>query len=192
MIFDASLAKEYLVVAKGLGVEINLSKSIVSPSEPLFEFAKRTCWFEKDLSPIPFRLLLGNALADKVGQFLSLSSRALLTSTSLLLRIFTRFGSTNLSVREVGNPILSILGALAFKGLLPHRWLVESLIAPDEEFDFESASFQLPLVSSLKLILGFMPMLALGYKGDVARDKESILSQYPFSQREVREEIYDD
>lgn len=176
-------------MAKGLGVEINLFKSISSIDKPIFEFAKRTCWAEKDLSPIPMRLLLGTSLADKVGQFLSLSSRGLLTSISLLLRIFSRFGSTKLLLKEVGNPVLAALGALSFKGMLPHRLLVESLIVPDEEFDFESASFQMPLVSSLKLILELVPGLMKVNEGKISWSSDS---SYPFSGRETREEIYDD
>jgi hypothetical protein len=42
VIFDTSLANSYLEVMKQLGLEINLSKSIVSHNKPVFEFAKRT------------------------------------------------------------------------------------------------------------------------------------------------------
>lgn len=42
VIFDSKLADTYLKVMKELGMEINLSKSIVSPDRPVFEFAKRT------------------------------------------------------------------------------------------------------------------------------------------------------
>jgi hypothetical protein len=42
VIFDTDLANSYLEVMKQLGLEINLSKSIVSHKKPVFEFAKRT------------------------------------------------------------------------------------------------------------------------------------------------------
>jgi hypothetical protein len=43
VIFDADVAREYLIIMEVLGCEINLHKSIVSPNRPVFEFAKRTC-----------------------------------------------------------------------------------------------------------------------------------------------------
>lgn len=43
VIFDPQLAEEYLRIMADLGCEINLHKSIVSHSRPVFEFAKRTC-----------------------------------------------------------------------------------------------------------------------------------------------------
>lgn len=42
VIFDTDLANSYLEVMKQLGLEINLSKSIISHNKPTFEFAKRT------------------------------------------------------------------------------------------------------------------------------------------------------
>jgi hypothetical protein len=43
VIFDADVAREYLKIMEVLGCEINLHKSIRSPNNPVFEFAKRTC-----------------------------------------------------------------------------------------------------------------------------------------------------
>jgi hypothetical protein len=43
VIFDADVAAKYLQIMAVLGCEINLNKSIVSTSRPVFEFAKRTC-----------------------------------------------------------------------------------------------------------------------------------------------------
>jgi len=43
VIFNRQIADQYLLIMAELGCEINLSKSIVSHSRPVFEFAKRTC-----------------------------------------------------------------------------------------------------------------------------------------------------
>jgi hypothetical protein len=68
-IWDVKVAKQYLHICKQLGVEINLAKSIVSHqrrishgllSQTAVEFAKRTLLGKMDISPFPFKLLLGN------------------------------------------------------------------------------------------------------------------------------------
>jgi len=56
---------------EGLGVEINLSKSIVSPSNPVFEFAKRTIVSGANVSSISFQQVMsqssiGSRVADSV------------------------------------------------------------------------------------------------------------------------------
>lgn len=51
IITDISLAKAYLRLLKMLGMEVNLSKSIVSSNRTL-EFAKRTFVLGRDVSPI--------------------------------------------------------------------------------------------------------------------------------------------
>lgn len=66
VIFDASLADKYLEVMKELGMEINLSKSIVSPKLPVFEFAKRTVWGDDLVSGITY---------SQINSCTSLSSR---------------------------------------------------------------------------------------------------------------------
>jgi len=178
-----------------LGVEINLTKSIVSPSKPVFEFAKRTFNSGNDVSPIPFKQLLGHSLSDRVGQYLAFSTRGLLTNMSLLRRVLSRFGSLKLSMREFANPILASLGALTSQKLLPHRWLVESLIVPSEEFDLDQAPMEVPLISSLKLILDVNPVLAKVFRGasDPSLIKEELAKlKYPWSHEDIRKEIYED
>jgi len=178
VVFDSELADFYLQVMKSLGVEINLTKSIVSKDKPIFEFAKRTFNFGTDVSPIPFKQLLGYSLADRVSQFLAYSSRGLLNNMSLLRRVLSRFGSLQISNKDFANPILASLGALASMKLLPHRWLVESLIVPSDEFDFDQAQLEVPLISSLKLILDINPILAKVTQGasDPLEIKEELAS----------------
>lgn len=175
---------------KLLGVEINLSKSIVSPSKPIFEFAKRTFNNGIDVSPIPFKQLLGSSLSDRVSQFLAYSTRGLLTDLSLLRRVLSRFGSLKLSQRELLNPILANLGVLVENKLMPHCWLVESLIIPSEVFDPEEQTHQeVPLISSLKLILEYNPIIKKKFQGEPVSESD-LRIPYPFSKESIRREIY--
>jgi hypothetical protein len=178
-IFNHSLASKYLEVCKWLGVDINITKSIVSPNKPVFEFAKRTYFGETDVSPVPLKQLLSNSLGDRIGQFLDYSDRGLVPSISVLVRLISRFGGLKRSQKDLFNPILAILGVLNSKSLIPHRWLVESVIAPSESFDLSSKDLKVPLLSSLKLILK-------------STQQELDKAKYPWSHEEVRKEIYDD
>jgi len=60
VLFDKDVADQYLLLCKQLGVEINLSKSVIAKSKPVVEFAKRTSINGVDVSPLPFKELLSN------------------------------------------------------------------------------------------------------------------------------------
>jgi len=179
-IFNPLLASKYLEVCKWLGVDINITKSIVSPSKPVFEFAKRTFNGKFDVSPVPLKQLLSISLGDRIGQFLDYSNRGMIPSVSVLVRLISRFGGLKRTQKDLFNPILAILGVLNSKNLIPHRWLVESIIAPSESFDLSSKDLKVPLLSSLKLILK-----------STNQDLEKV-TEYPWSHEEIRKEIYDD
>nr|UPW42279.1 MAG: putative RNA dependent RNA polymerase [Xisha Islands farmland mitovirus 2] len=182
-IFDPALANCYLDVCKILGVEINLTKSISSPNKPVFEFAKRTYNGPNDVSPIPFKQLLNYSIADLIGWYLSYSKKGMITSVPVLLRLIHKFGENNKFDKFIVHPLLAILGVLASKEVIPHRWLVESLVDPkDEDFDFDESSLKIPLVSSIKVVMD----------GATKIREESKIESYPWSQREIREEFYDD
>lgn len=53
VIFDRSVASQYLILMKDLGVGINLVKSVISTRA--FEFAKRIITLESDCSPVSFK-----------------------------------------------------------------------------------------------------------------------------------------
>jgi len=54
VIWDQTVASVYLTIMRDLGLEINLSKSIVSHNGTAFEFAKRVFINGKDVTPISF------------------------------------------------------------------------------------------------------------------------------------------
>jgi hypothetical protein len=56
VIAHKAVADAYLVVARDLGVEINLDKSLISHTGVL-EFAKRLFASSEDISPVPYKLL---------------------------------------------------------------------------------------------------------------------------------------
>lgn len=55
------MANCYLSLAKSMGVEINLKKSIVAPSRPVVEFAKRTAVKGVDVSALSFKDFVMNS-----------------------------------------------------------------------------------------------------------------------------------
>ncbi|UBZ25882.1 RNA-dependent RNA polymerase [Fusarium mangiferae mitovirus 3] len=66
VIFDTDLADSYLMVMKQLGLEINMSKSIVSHNRPSFEFAKRT---------FSYGNLVSGITLSQINSCISISSR---------------------------------------------------------------------------------------------------------------------
>jgi len=176
-----------------LGVSINLSKSIVSPSKPVFEFAKRTCIGDTNVSPIPFPQLLSNTLADRIGSFLLYSQRGLFQSISSILTSLARSGNSHIKyLPDVRLPVLATLGTYVTKNIIPHRWLVESLVDPDDdEFEFDSVrNLKVPIMRSCKLIQEIITKVIP--RGDNLINDENHSLSYPFSNEETRKEIYDD
>jgi hypothetical protein len=170
------------VLCEELGVTINLSKSIVSPNLPVFEFAKRTCIGETNVSPIAFSQLLSSSLGERVGTFFNLVERGIITTCSSILTSISRDGSSLASYKNkmVITPVLAILGALCKQHRLPHRWLFESLVDPkDDEFDFSNNHLRVPINDSCKLIQKIVTTNCLP-------------DSYPFSNEEVRSEMYSD
>lgn len=182
VVFDSELAQRYLEVTKELGVTINLSKSIVSPNLPVFEFAKRTCIGEMNVSPIAFSQLLSSSLGERVGTFFNLVERGIITTCSTILTSISRDGSSLASYKNkmVITPVLAILGALCKQHKIPHRWLFESLVDPhNDEFDFSNDSLRIPINDSCKLIQRVVTT-------------NSLPDSYPFSNEDVRSEMYSD
>jgi len=67
VIFNAEIAEQYLKVCSGLGIGINLSKSLVSVNSPVFEFAKRFGVNSFDASAVSWKQLYGqNSLRGRI------------------------------------------------------------------------------------------------------------------------------
>lgn len=58
VIFDTLVAKEYLFIMKGIGLEINLSKSVCSPNGGVVEFAKKTYLNGENISALPWKAVI--------------------------------------------------------------------------------------------------------------------------------------
>jgi hypothetical protein len=59
-LFDKDIADAYLYLCKELGLDINMSKSIIAVNKPVLEFAKRTSVNGCDVSALPFKELLSS------------------------------------------------------------------------------------------------------------------------------------
>lgn len=91
------------------------------------------------------------------------------------------------------NPILASLGVAVQNELIPHRWLVESLIVPSDTFDLEEAGSkrEIPLISSLNLILVLNPIFKCKFLGlDINENIKQL--RYPWSKEDLRQEVYED
>jgi hypothetical protein len=60
VLFEKDVADRYLTLCKQIGVEINLSKSIIAESLPVVEFAKRTSIKGVDVSALSFKEMLSS------------------------------------------------------------------------------------------------------------------------------------
>jgi hypothetical protein len=60
VIFDDKVAQSYLTLCKGLGVEINLTKSVIAKGKAVVEFAKRTGLNGYDVSALSFKEMISN------------------------------------------------------------------------------------------------------------------------------------
>jgi hypothetical protein len=184
VVFDCVLADKYLEISRILGVEINLNKSISSPSKPVFEFAKRTCVGKTNVSPIPIKQLLSNTrLSERCMNFITFLERGLIKSRSLMGVALSKFGSWQLinKDQEIKTPLLAILGILHSKNVISHRWLVESLIDPKKDIE-NLNDFRIPREQVIKLIKEYGWSLS----------DPSLKLSYPYSKEEERKEIYDD
>jgi len=110
VIFDIELAEEYLKITKELGMDINLSKSIVSPNLATFEFAKRTILNGINVSAISVKQLIDRSLPSRMNNILFFSKLGLVSNNIVLANLMTRFGFK--SFKDLNVPLISLLGYL--------------------------------------------------------------------------------
>lgn len=95
VIFDKPLADSYCAIMKELGLEINFSKSVLSKSLPVFEFAKRTVWGDKLVSGITFSQLWScNTLSSTVSNTYNWCRLGYIQSPSSIAKVLSGFKKT--------------------------------------------------------------------------------------------------
>lgn len=78
MIFNKQVSDTYLSLMKDLGVEINLSKSVICKDGLSFEFAKVTGHNGKDVSALPWKAFISqNSLFGRANISFALLNRPL-------------------------------------------------------------------------------------------------------------------
>jgi hypothetical protein len=182
VIFDPLIADEYLKIMAGIGCGINMHKSIKSPNKPVFEFAKRTCIGDKIVSGISLgQVRAGWNVGSRVANALSFSNSGLITTPSMLATILTRYGNTNLSLKDLGLPAFALLGSLFQSGKETHRMLTHAIIDPrTEDFDIEQETVGLPVRSVLERTF------------NILSNDELKLAHYPYSHEDIRDEVFDE
>lgn len=192
VIFNSEIAEKYLEIMKGLGCEINLTKSIISPNRPVFEFAKRTCWGNNIVSGISIaQVRAGWRVAGRVANALSFFNSGLISKPSLLALALSRYvfskGKTSLSYmtnshkgkRVFALGTLSLLSTLYQQGKMELRTLMTALVNPHyEEADYSGQAVGLPLKASLELVFNIL--------------SNRPVSTDPFSKMDVREEVFNE
>lgn len=153
VIFDPQVADKYLELMSSLGCEINMNKSIVSKSRPVFEFAKRTCWGLNTVSGISFNQLSANKLVgSRIANVLSFAKSGLISSSSILLSLITEKSQTDVSAlkEHVSSvSLLALLGSLYQQGKVSLLELVTALIHPKD--GLEGEVLDLPKTAVLNL-----------------------------------------
>jgi hypothetical protein len=191
VIFDELVAQEYQRVLSVLGCDINLNKSIISLKRPVFEFAKRVCWGELNVSGISLnQVAAGWRVSGRVANALSFASAGLLkNSKSLLLAVLSRnafsgrkaLGSIRTSsVRDqkaFSLGVLSLLGERFQSGILPLREVMHAVIDPFGPIDLNKDAIAIPIQAAS----------TLAYSALVDPNKEM---SYPYSHEWKREPKY--
>nr|WAY16626.1 putative RNA-dependent RNA polymerase [Binucleate Rhizoctonia mitovirus 13] len=187
--FNREIAEEYLRIMAAIGCEINLFKSIVSLSRPVFEFAKRTCWGDAIVSGISMaQIRAGWKVGGRVANALQFARAGLLkNSVSLLHAILSRdtfskgqalpaYRTNSVhSQKALALGVLALLGERFQKGIIPLRTVMHAIIDPDNpSLDLKGNAIAIPLKASLQA----------AYQALVGRSEEQ---PYPFSKEWKRE-----
>jgi len=135
VIFDPDVASYYQYLCRGLGVEVNLNKSVLAPSRPVFEFAKRTCYYGKDVSAISLKeMLQGNNFFGK----LALATR--LVRRNYGKDLFLLFKLANINVNstydDLKYPIVGYLTQLYSRGKFSFENLLSLITSRDYPLSF--------------------------------------------------------
>lgn len=163
VIFDALVAEEYKSIMAVLGCGINMNKSIVSLTRPVFEFAKRTCWGYAIVSGISMaQIRAGWKVGGRVANSLAFAKAGLLeNSVSLLTAILSRntFSkgrvlpvyrvSSVSSQKALSLGVLALLGERFQSGIIPLRTVMHAIIEPNSGLDLKEDAIAIPIKASL-------------------------------------------
>nr|UPW42287.1 MAG: putative RNA dependent RNA polymerase [Sichuan mountain mitovirus 9] len=147
VIFDHKLARTYLLVMELLGVDINLSKSISSPSLPVFEFAKRTSSGNELISGLNFsQIRAGVTLSNRIANAFQWVKLKLVSSPSVVEKYFSNFliskdNSWNSSVGALG-----LLSLIVDFYKLERKNVLAAIVDPHKgvEYNMEDHDFGVP------------------------------------------------
>jgi hypothetical protein len=160
VILDSAIATKYLEVAKDLGVEINLSKSILSTNGS-FEFAKRTVIQGTDVSGVCWKQFIGyGSMATVTNTMLSLleAGKLNLRNLGLIKSLASRVGllystsqlSKKMAERRLKLVLIAMLGSFAEKGKVPLSWLAQGMLNPGQ--DIRKENLLPPIEQTLKYL----------------------------------------
>jgi len=130
---------------KDLGLEINLFKSISSPSKAVFEFAKRTVVEGSNVSGISIKQLISaTSIGSRIANVLYFANLGLIRTNTILSTLLGRFYKTD--EKSVMLPSLALLGTLFKQEKISLKALMTVMVNPkDRGFDFNKSKFSLPL-----------------------------------------------
>jgi hypothetical protein len=165
VIFDEQVAQEYLKIMAALGCEINMTKSIVSPKRPVFEFAKRVCWGFAIVSGISLgQVRSGWKVSGRVANAISFARAGLLeNSRSLLLAVLSRNAFSNgkalpalktssvKSQKSFSLGVLALLGERFQNGIISLRELMHATLDPFGPIEPNKDAIAIPIQAALKL-----------------------------------------
>jgi len=150
VLFHPRVADLYKRVMNQLGVEINASKSVISPNLPVLEFAKRFAIGFRDLSPLSFRQVVNtNNLYGRLDWALKL----ILRGSSDALKIWwlanreSRFRPPRLDL-----PTIGLLTHLVENDKFDLELLIANILDPSKPVSYFSENLALSLSLQRKMI----------------------------------------
>jgi len=136
VIFNHSVAFEYLKVCESIGLGINEKKSVVSVNKPVVEFAKRTAIGKVDVSAISFKQLLSNNnLFGRLEIFHHLWEKGISPYPIGLFYLAVRPKIWSKSF-DIKLSLIALLTQFVRRGLLPLPFLLTYLIDPNKPLSY--------------------------------------------------------
>jgi len=131
VIFDASVAHQYLLVMAGIGVPINVSKSVVARNCS-FEFAKVTGSYGQNVSAISWKMFMSQAsLMGRVNIVFSLIQKGIISSFPIRqIRHILKPNQFHPSSDSVDSfSIVALLAMFANSGAISYEILLKALLS---------------------------------------------------------------